>query len=104
MGLRGADDADPPMRTRARIDATHREIVDALEAAGCFVQSLASVGKGCPDLLVSFCGRWFVLEAKSGKGRLNPAQVEWTQKAGALVYVLRGVEDVELFIHAQGEF
>lgn len=93
------------MRTRAKVDSTHREIVEALQAAGCFVQSLASVGKGCPDLLVSFCGRWSVLEVKAGRGQVSEAQDEWMEKAKpAQVYVVRSVEDVTLFLHAVGDY
>jgi hypothetical protein len=39
-------------RRAARIDDNQRDIVTALERAGCTVQSLASLGEGVPDLLV----------------------------------------------------
>ena len=50
----------------ARIDANQPEIVKALRDVGAFVQSLATIGKGCPDLLVAFRGKWHVLEVKDG--------------------------------------
>lgn len=37
---------------RAHRDRNHVPIVRALEAAGCVVVDLSSVGGGCPDLLV----------------------------------------------------
>lgn len=40
------------MRHAPRLDANHGDVVAALLGAGCSVQSLASVGAGCPDLLV----------------------------------------------------
>ena len=50
----------------AKIDANQREIVEALRAAGATVQSLATVGDGCPDLLVGRQGRNLLLEVKDG--------------------------------------
>ncbi|HJP47915.1 hypothetical protein [Acinetobacter venetianus] len=44
------------MRRAAKIDANQTEIVKALRKFGASVQSLASTGKGCPDLLVGFRG------------------------------------------------
>lgn len=40
------------MRRAAKVDRNHGDIVAAFRACGCTVQSLAMVGKGCPDLLV----------------------------------------------------
>jgi hypothetical protein len=53
------------VRRRGRLDATHAAIVAALEAIGATVQSLADIGGGCPDLLVGFLGRMFLLEVKN---------------------------------------
>ena len=54
------------MRRAAKVDANHREIVDALRAAGASVHSLAGVGNGCPDLLVGAAGRTALVEVKDG--------------------------------------
>ncbi len=69
------------MRTRARTDSNHTEVVHTLRYAGCLVQSLASVGKGVFDLLVC-CprGRLYVLEVKSEKGELTDAQDSWYEQ------------------------
>jgi hypothetical protein len=56
------------LRRAAKIDANQAAIVDALHAAGCTVQSLASVGCGCPDLLVGKDGITLVIEVKSDTG------------------------------------
>ena len=50
----------------ARTDANHIQVVSALRAAGATVQSLAAVGKGVPDLLVSFKGVNLLMEVKDG--------------------------------------
>lgn len=59
------------MRLRARIDENQREIVVALRGSGCRVQSLATIGNGCPDLLVlsPFTSRLHLLEVKDGRKR-----------------------------------
>jgi hypothetical protein len=82
------------MRTRARTDSNHAEIVGALRAVGCLVQSLAAIGKGVPDLLVC-CprGRLHLLELKMAKGKMKPDQVTWhatwARIAGVALHVVR---------------
>lgn len=61
----------------AKIDATQKPIVAALRKAGCQVQTLAAVGKGVPDLLVGRASKLWLLECKTGKGSLTPAQRVW---------------------------
>lgn len=67
------------MRRRARIDSNHATIVTAFRDAGASVLSLASVGSGCPDLLVGFRSRNYLVEVKDGsrppsERRLTPDQ------------------------------
>jgi len=71
---------------RSKTDTNQTRIVEALRAAGCFVQSLASVGKGCPDLAVGADDRWMLLEVKDGSkppsGRkLTDDEIKWHRKA-----------------------
>lgn len=65
------------MRRAAKVDANQEQIVSALRAAGASVQSLAPIGKGCPDLLVAFRGLMFLMEVKVGKGKANELQQKW---------------------------
>lgn len=70
------------MRRAARVDANQAAIVAALRAAGCSVQSLAAIGKGCPDILVGSRGLNWVLEIKDGAKRpsarrLTADEQEW---------------------------
>lgn len=65
-----------------RVDSNHDSIVRGLRDIGASVQSIASVGKGCPDLLVGVRGFNFVLEVKDGsqppsKRRLTPDEKKW---------------------------
>ena len=69
-----------------KIDDNQKEIVAALREHGAFVQSLADIGKGCPDLLCAYAGSWFLLEIKDGskppsKRRLTEDEIRWQQKA-----------------------
>jgi len=71
---------------RSKTDNNQTRIVKALRAAGCFVQSLASVGKGTPDILVGCDGRWYVMEVKDGSkppsGRkLTDDEIKWHRQA-----------------------
>lgn len=48
----------------SRVDPNQRALVKALRAAGASVVSLASIGRGCPDLLVGYRGMTFLVELK----------------------------------------
>ena len=66
----------------ARTDANHEAVVKALREAGATVQSLASVGKGVPDLLVGFKSQTLLMEVKdsakpASKRRLTEDQLRW---------------------------
>jgi hypothetical protein len=65
------------MRHKPRLDSTQRAIVEALRTAGCSVQSLASVGGGCPDLLVGVLGATYLLECKTKGEDLRDRQRAW---------------------------
>ena len=78
------------MRIHGKVDANHAEIVAALRGIGAHVQSIANIGDGCPDLLVSFRGKWFVFEVKSPGGKLTPDEARWHNEARASVFVVFG--------------
>ena len=82
----------------AKIDANQPEIVAALRKLGYGVQSLASVGKGVPDLLVCKGKVNVLLEVKDGskppsKRVLTPEQVKWHRQWTGRIYVVEYVED-----------
>lgn len=78
MGTRHSVEAGR-VRRAAKVDANQTAIVSALRACGAQVLSLAAVGKGCPDLLILFRGRYRLFEVKNvhGKNRATPAQEEF---------------------------
>ena len=56
--------------------------MSALRSCGATVHSLATVGDGCPDLLVGWRGMTILFEVKDGskppsKRRLTQEQVDW---------------------------
>ena len=77
----------------ARVDLNQASIVAALRDAGATVQSLASMGKGVPDLLVSHEQQVWVVEVKGPKGTLTPEQVEWIAAWQAPVHIVRTADD-----------
>lgn len=88
------------MPRAARTDSNHTDVVKALRKAGCRVQSLASVGKGVPDLLVgSPTGRLVLLEVKDGAKvpsarKRTPDQVTWHEAWSACpVFVVLSPEE-----------
>lgn len=85
------------MRRAAKVDANQTEIVKALRQVGASVQSLASTGKGCPDLLVGFRGVNWLLEIKDGQKvksarKLTDDQVVWHQTWRGKVYIVESVD------------
>lgn len=65
-----------------KTDDNHGDVVKALLAVGCSVQSLGSVGCGCPDLLVGLAGVNILVEVKDGtnipsRQKLNDEQRKW---------------------------
>lgn len=86
------------MRFAARVDDNQKEIVSALRKVGATVQSLAAVGKGCPDLLVGYNGTTYLMEVKDPSKpksdiQLTPDQREWHSKwCGSSVAIVYGIE------------
>lgn len=73
-------------------------IVRGLRAAGCTVQILSPVGKGCPDLLIGFKGHNYVVEVKRpelrGKKReLTPLEQEWISEWRGQVDVVHDLDE-----------
>jgi Holliday junction resolvase len=81
------------MRRAAKVDANQGEIVEALRKAGASVQSLASIGRGCPDLVAAKGAQCWLIEVKGDKGKLTPDQVEWIANWRGAVHIVRTVDD-----------
>lgn len=69
------------MRRAARVDATQEEIVICLRLVGASVQLLHIVGQGCPDAIIGYLGRTYLVEFKADeKSRYTPDQLTWRQE------------------------
>lgn len=75
-----------------RVDTNQKEIVEALRELGVSVQILSDVGKGCPDLVVGFRGRNYLLEIKDGKR--PPSQQKLTEHEERFFDNWRGQVDI----------
>jgi hypothetical protein len=87
--------------TYKKIDANQNAIVRTLRDMGVSVVSLASVGKGCADLVCGFRGRNYLVEIKNLDGRgdkLTPAEQRFFDEWRGQITVFRCVDDaVEFF-------
>lgn len=72
-----------------RTDQNQAEIVQALRSVGATVQSLHTVGKGCPDLLVGYRGKNYLMEVKTRVGRLTKDEQDWFTNWGGVVEVVK---------------
>ncbi len=82
----------------ARVDSNHAEIVKALRQVGVSVQSLATIGKGCPDILAAKGDKVWMIEIKGPKGKLTPDQVEWIGKWKGRVDIIRTVDEALVLV------
>ena len=82
----------------AKIDANQNEIVSALRKAGCSVQILSNVGKGCTDLMVGFNDLTLPMEVKDGNKppsaqKLTSDQVAWHSEWKGSKVVINSAEN-----------
>lgn len=81
------------LRTAAKVDGNHAQIVSALRKAGIAVKSLAAIGGGFPDLLCAFRGVAVLLEIKRPGEKPNAAQIEFLATWPAPAYVVQSEEE-----------
>lgn len=86
----------------AKVDANQAEIVKALRAVGVSVQSLATIGKGCPDLLAARGADTWVIEVKGPKGKLTPDQIEFLKNWRGVVHIVRTVDEALNIVGVRG--
>ena len=86
------------MRRAAKADRNQPEIVNMLRLVGCTVQHLHTIGKGCPDILVGYQGKNYVLELEDGElppsGRkLTDDEKKWHEDWRGEVHVVSNVRE-----------
>ena len=86
------------MRRAAKVDDNQSEIVRVLRSAGCSVQILSAVGKGCPDIAVGRAGHNYLLEIKDGNKvpsaqKLTEHEQQWHDKWRGSVAVVKTAQE-----------
>ena len=85
-------------RRHAR-DKTHKPIVEALRSVGASVVILADVGGDCPDIMVGYGGKTFLMELKSPGGKVTPGQIDFQAKwRGGPLRVVESIDAALRFI------
>ncbi len=88
---------------KARVVRNQPEVVKLFRQLGATVQHLHTVGKGCPDLLIGYCGANGVVEIKdpqqppSGR-RLTEDETKWHRDWRGNVVVIQTPEDVTEYL------
>ena len=63
-----------------RTDVNQKDIMKALKMLGATVVDLSSVGKGCPDILVGFNCKTYLIEVKrDNKAKFTPQQLQFNE-------------------------
>jgi len=80
-----------------RVDENQTEIVTKLRKLGATVQSLATVGKGCPDIVVGHNGVNYLFEIKDGnktpsQQKLTPDEIKWHETWKGKVYIINCID------------
>ena len=61
-----------------KVDVNQKEIVETLRKAGADVYILSMIGKGVPDLLVTYGGETILMECKrNAKAKYTPDQLKF---------------------------
>jgi hypothetical protein len=56
------------------------------------VFDLHTIGKGCPDILVGYHGKNYLMEIKSADGRLTPDEQKFHNEWRGIIYTVRTIE------------
>lgn len=82
-------------------DGNEADIVKGLRGVGASVLDLGNVGGGCPDILVGFRNRDFLMEIKDVKGKVSPVQTVWHSRwRGRPVAIVRSLDEALIAIGA----
>lgn len=95
------------MRVKAKIDQNQKDIVSALRGVGCTVQSLATIGNGCPDILVGRAGQNYLMEIKDGskppsQRQLTGDQETWWNRWNGSVMLIESVDQALAAVGIKG--
>ena len=95
------------MRRAARVDENQSDIVAGLIYLGATVQLLHAVGQGCPDILVGWKGKNYLIEIKNPEKpksdqKLTTDQVKWHKFWRGHKAIARTFEEALQIINCNG--
>jgi Holliday junction resolvase len=78
-----------------RVDVNQKDIVLALKSFGATVVDLSGVGKGCPDLLIGFNNKTYLIEVKRDKqAKFTPQQLQFYELwRGGIIARIETIDD-----------
>ena len=79
------------MRRRARVDANHRAVIEALRACGWHVHDTSRLGGGFPDLVIAKGCRLEMVEVKDGAKPLSKQQMTPDEQRVYDAFIAHGV-------------
>lgn len=82
-----------PKRYAKKVDNNHTTLKAELKALGACVIDLSRMGKGIPDLLVTWQGLTFFVEIKSAKGKLTEDQWKFAETWKGYILVVRTLDE-----------
>jgi len=81
-----------------KTDANQTAIVEKARKMGATVLVLSMVGHGCPDLLVGWKGKNYLIEVKSENGKLTPDEMKFFDEWGTEIAIIRSPDDMVFFL------
>jgi len=90
---------------RCKVDANQTAVVKVARQLGATVESLATIGRGCPDLLLGYRGKNYLVEVKDGtkspsRRKLLEAQERWHVSWNGNVVTVTSTHDlIEFLLH-----
>ena len=75
-----------------RTDSNQSSIVAGLREFGASVADTHIVGKGFPDIVVSYRLKVYLMEIKSADGRLTPDEQKFHNEWRGIIYTVRTIE------------
>lgn len=78
-----------------KVDGNHAALVNAARAIGAMVFDTHTIGRGAPDLMIYYRGKWTPIEVKRPGGKLEADEVEWWERFG--IDPIVAIDDVSLF-------
>ena len=76
-----------------RADENQFEIIQKLRSIGVSVQMIHTVGFGCPDAILGWLGKNYLIEIKTDDGKLDPYQKKWHDLWKGQVAVIHSWEE-----------